>query len=80
MEESGTLSDTLLPYINKVTDFSFLEDDMHFTAGRFLDSLTTHFSDMEESVSCGFVLFALKINPRALKGLITTEQSKKALK
>jgi hypothetical protein len=76
MEESGTLSVTLLPYINKVTDFSFFVKDMHFIAGRFLASLTTHISDMKESVSCGFVLFALQINPRALKGLITTDKSK----
>jgi hypothetical protein len=35
---------------------------------------------MKESVSCGFVLFALQINPRALKGLINTAESKKALR
>ena len=66
MEESATLSRTLLPYINKVTDYSFLGPESHFIAGRFLASLVTHVKDTHSVVECGLVLFALHLNPRAL--------------
>ena len=36
MEEGATLSRTLLPYINRVTDFRFLTEETHFIASRFL--------------------------------------------
>ena len=80
MEQSATLSVTLLPYISKVMDFSFLVEDTHFIAGRFLAALSTHLSDMRGTLTTGFVLFALHLNPRALKELITTSESKDSLK
>lgn len=66
MEEGATLSRTLLPYINQVTDYRFLTEETHFIANRFLASLVTHVRDTESSVAVGFVLFALYLNPRAL--------------
>ena len=38
-EESGTLSCTLLPFIDKVTDYRFLGPETNFISGRFLGSL-----------------------------------------
>lgn len=66
MEEGGTLARTLLPYINRVTDFTFLTQDTHFISGRFLNSLVIHVRDTKESIGVGFVLFALHLNPRLL--------------
>ena len=80
MEESATLSVTLLPYINKVTDFSFLVEETHFIAGRFLNSLVLHITDLNESVTFGFILFAMYMNPRVLKGMITSIDNKTALR
>ena len=36
IEASGTLSKTLIPYINRITDFKFLHKDSHFIFSRFL--------------------------------------------
>ena len=44
-EESGTLSRTLLPFIDKVTDYRFLGPETNFIAGRFLGSLIVHIKD-----------------------------------
>ena len=44
-EESGTLSRTLLPFIDKVTDYRFLGPETNFIAGRFLGSLIVHLKD-----------------------------------
>jgi len=66
MEEGGTLARTLLPYLNLVTDYTFLTPDTHHICGRFLASLTTHICDSKETVGVGFVLYALHLNPRLL--------------
>ena len=44
-EESGTLSRTLLPFNDKVTDYPFLSPETNFIAGRFLGSLIVHLND-----------------------------------
>lgn len=44
-EESSTLSETLLPYINKTEDFSFLSDESSYTMSRFIKALTNHIID-----------------------------------
>ena len=69
-EESATLSRTLLPFIDKVTDFRFIGPEAHFIAGRFLSSLIVHISDTKLSVSPGFVNFAVHLNPQALTSVI----------
>jgi len=66
MEEGGTLARTLLPYINRITDFTFLTPDTHFIGGRFLNSLVIHARDSTDAIGVGFVLFALHLNPRSL--------------
>jgi hypothetical protein len=50
MEESGTLSRTLLPYVNKVTDYSFLGPECNFIAARFLSSLAMHITDTRSPI------------------------------
>jgi hypothetical protein len=80
MEEGGTLSRTLLPYINKVQDYRFLGDETHFIASRFLASLVTHVKDIETTVEPGFILFALNVNPRAMHGIFKIHGNVDALK
>jgi hypothetical protein len=80
MEEGGTLSRTLLPHLNLVTDYRFLQDEAHFICSRFLASLVTHVKDTEQAVGTGFILFALRLNPRQLQGILTHPQSVAALK
>jgi len=58
-EESGTLSRTLLPFIDKVTDYRFLGPETSFIAGRFLGSLIVHLKDSQIPASIGFINFAL---------------------
>ena len=70
-EESATLSRTLLPFIDQVTDYSFLGPESSFIASRFLASLILHIKDTQSQVSVGLVQFALHLNPRALKSVIT---------
>ena len=62
-EESGTLSRTLLPFIDKVTDYRFLGPETSFIAGRFLGSLIVHLKDSQIPASIGFINFALQLNP-----------------
>lgn len=80
MDEAATLARTLLPYLNQVSDYKFLGDDSHFICNRFLASLVTHICDTESSVGCGFILYALHLNPSQLQGLITNEDSVTSLK
>ena len=79
MEEGVTLSSTLLPYLNKVQDYSFITADTFFIHGRFLASLVTHIVDTEGMVKAGFVLYGLHLNPRALKGVFHHEMNLQAL-
>lgn len=69
-EESATLARTLLPFVNRVTDYRFLSPDTGFIAGRFLASLALHLKDVQGAVSEGLVAFALHLNPAALKDII----------
>ena len=62
-EESATLSRTLLPFIDRVTDYRFLGPETSFIAGRFLASLIVHIKDTKSLVTVGFVNFALHLNP-----------------
>lgn len=70
-EESATLSRTLLPFITQVSDYRFLNPEANFIANRFLASLVVHLKDTETPVDPGFVHFALHLNPRSLKNVIT---------
>ena len=63
-DEGNTLSYTLLPFLNKVTDYSFLHEKSNFILNRFLNSLTRHIVDVGMEVEVGFMLFALKYDPR----------------
>ena len=66
MDEGATLSRTLLPYLNQVTDFSFINEDLHFVVCRFLATLVIHLQDTKEPVHVGFAIFGLHYNPRSL--------------
>lgn len=63
IEASGTLSRTLIPLVNRVTDFKFLHQDSHFIFGRFLASMILHHKDTNEPVGSGLALLALTLNP-----------------
>ena len=69
-EEGSTLARTLLPYLNRVTDYAFLVPDTIFIMTRFLNSLIRHICDTKSRVGDGFMLFALKINPHVVKDII----------
>ena len=45
MDEGATLATNLITYLNQVTDYSFINEDLHFVACRFLASLVTHLND-----------------------------------
>jgi hypothetical protein len=75
MEQGATLSRTLLPFIDQVTDYCFLAEEAHFICTRFLASLSTHIRDAELSVGTGFILFAIRLNPRTLSGILTKPKS-----
>lgn len=79
MEEGATLSRTLLPHLNKVTDYAFLQPDSTFIMGRFLTSLITHVVDTQSTVESGFILFGIHINPRALRGIFCNSKNAIAL-
>jgi hypothetical protein len=79
-EESATLARTLLPFIDKVSDFGFLGPDTSFISGRFLASLALHIKDVQCSVSAGFISFALHVNPSALKSIISKGENVIALR
>ena len=59
-DEGNTLSYTLLPFLNKVTDYSFLHEKSNFILTRFLNSLTKHVADAGIEVDVGLMLFALR--------------------
>jgi hypothetical protein len=69
IEASGTLSRTLLPYINNVDNFNFIPNDSHFIFGRFLSAMLLHHRDTNEPLGPGLIHFALVLNPLALKGM-----------
>ena len=79
-EESATLARTLLPFIDRVSDFGFLGPDTSFISGRFLASLALHIKDVQCSVSPGFISFALHVNPSALKSIISKGENVIALR
>ena len=69
-DEGSTLSRTLLPFLNLVTNYCFLISDTLFIMTRFLNSLVRHICDTRTSVGEGFMLFALKVNPYVIKDII----------
>ena len=78
-DEGNTLSYTLLPFLNKVTDYSFLHEKSNFILNRFLNSLTRHIVDVGMEVEVGFMLFALKYDPRQLKSILAFGSNKDKL-
>lgn len=62
-EESNTLQSTLLPFLNQVSDYSFLANNSQFTMHRFIKSLNEHIIDTQCSVGQGFILCSLKFEP-----------------
>lgn len=79
MDEGNTLSDTLLPFLNKVYDYSFLQEKDHFIASRFLNSLVRHIIDTRVRVGMGFMLFGLKLDPSKLVDIVGFERNYEAL-
>ena len=63
MEQGTTLSHTLLPYINQLTDFSFIPKKADFILGRFMISLCQHIQDTKAQVGIGYMILAIKTNP-----------------
>ena len=61
---------TLLPYLNQVTDYSFMAPEASFIASRFLASLARHILDVKETVEVGFMAFGLKYDPTRLRQLV----------
>ena len=80
MEEGNTLSQTLLPYLNRVDDYQFLNDSTLFIANRFLNSLTQHIIDTGLKVGNGFIIFALKLDPSKLIDIISINDNRLVLK
>ena len=80
MEEGATLARTLLPYLNRVTDYRFLTAEHHFITNRFLASLVTHISDTKLTIGVGFILFALELNPPYLKCILENKSNIDALR
>ena len=64
------MATTLLPYLNRVTDYAFFVPETIFIMTRFLNSLVKHICDTKSRVGDGFMLFALKINPHVVKDII----------
>jgi len=71
IDASGTLSKTLIPLINRVSDFKFLSAESHFIFGRFLNAMLLHHKDTNEPLGAGLVLLALNLNPILLRGMCT---------
>jgi hypothetical protein len=69
-EEGATLALTLLPFLNKVDDYSFLDKEASFIASRFLASLVRHITDTHADVEVGFMTFGLKYDPAKLRQLV----------
>ena len=70
LEEGGTLATTLLPYLNLVTDYNFMEAKADFIASRFLNALSKHVHDNKVEIGAGFMAFGLKYDPTKLKNLV----------
>jgi hypothetical protein len=57
----------LLPYLNQITDYSFLQADVTSLVTQYLSSLIIHIKDTSSQVEMGFILFGLKYSPAVLK-------------
>lgn len=75
MEQGNTLSRTLLPYLNAVTDFSFLPRESDFIVGRFLAALASHISDTKGAIGLGYAILALKINPALIQNILSYQSN-----
>ena len=64
------MANTLLPYLNLVTDYNFMNADANFIASRFLNALSKHVHDNKVEVGAGFMAFGLKYDPKKLKNLV----------
>ena len=60
----------MLPYLNLVTDYNFMNADANFIASRFLNSLSKHIHDNRVEIGPGFMAFGLKYDPTKLKSLV----------
>ena len=72
MEEANTL----LPFLNIVTDYTFLTAKAHFIVQRFMNSLSQHIIDTRGKVNKGFMLFAMRIDPTKLRDIIHFENNR----
>jgi len=79
-EEGGTLSQTLMPFVDRVTDYSFIPADASHIMCRFLQSLIRHVADAQDTVGTGFILFALRYSPPSLVNIIQFPGNAAALK
>lgn len=71
MHESNTLQETLLPFINKVTDYSFLNNDHHYIMASFIESLSEHIIDNQSQIEQGFIIASIKFESTRLIDIIS---------
>ena len=64
------MANTLLPYLNLVTDYNFMKVEATFIASRFLNALSKHIHDNKVEIGAGFMAFGLKYDPTKLKSLV----------
>ena len=62
---------TLLPYLNKCSDFNFISRKHDSILNEFLKALTQHIKDTHGNVESGFMILALKINPQMLHEIVS---------
>ena len=80
MEQGNTLSTTLLPFIELCSDFNFLQPIHNCVLDSFLEALSQHVRDTMSTVGQGFMIFALKFNPRQLASIVVWESNQIVLK
>ena len=60
----------MLPYLNKIKDYSFLRCELDSLMRNYLSSLIQHIKDINGEVDIGFMIFSLKYNPSCLPEII----------
>lgn len=68
-----------MPYLNRVTDYNFIDKNANFIMTRFLNALVRHICDTGCRVGDGFMLFALKVDPSVIKDIINYDGNASAL-
>lgn len=70
IEQAGTLAMILLPYVNKVSDYSFIPSDADHVMIECVTTLSNHIKDMSLNIESGFITLGLKYKPSSLQDII----------